>query len=60
MEKKDWRDELVAAIANGTELCHGGCGDQPELLRLVGKHVGAWCRECWGEVAHGRLPSLIG
>ncbi len=57
-DEKDWIDTLKESIAAGTELCHGGCGDEPELLRLFGKHVGAWCRECWREVANGQLPRL--
>lgn len=59
MRKKDeidWRDALEESFESGRELCHGGCGDRAQMLRLTGRHVGAWCRECWREVAYGAIP----
>jgi hypothetical protein len=54
----DWLASLKIAVAEGRETCHGGCGDAPEKLSLHGRHVGAWCWECWREVSSGKIPPL--
>jgi len=57
--KTDWRDVLARRFEDGRERCHGGCGDLADWrLALEGKHVGAWCRDCWLEVSSGRIPPL--
>jgi hypothetical protein len=57
--KEDWRDVLKRRFEDGREACHGGCGDRADWrLALTGKHVGAWCRDCWLEVSSGRIPPL--
>ena len=56
----DWRELLRASFDAKTELCHGGCGDKAEKLRLTVKYVGAFCYECYAELHHGRIPKLDG
>jgi hypothetical protein len=58
MRREDWKQRLVAAFETGREDCHGGCGDRATELRLTGKRIGAFCRECWTEIAYGRIPPL--
>lgn len=53
MRKFDLKKAWSEAIAAGTALCRGGCGDRPTVMRLEGRHAGCWCRECWREVAYG-------
>lgn len=57
-EKDDWKTELSEAVAKRKELCHGGCEDRATVLRLYGRHVGAWCRGCWNEISRGVIPGL--
>lgn len=55
MRAFDLRQAWIEAIAAGSALCRGGCGDRPSVLRMEGRLAGCWCRECWREVAHGEV-----
>lgn len=58
MLKGDWLDDLKLRFSLGKEKCHGGCGDVAERLRLDGRYVGAWCKDCLREVAYGETPMI--
>jgi hypothetical protein len=58
VRKEDWKDVLKESFAAGEERCHAGCEDRATILRLWGKHVGAWCRACLNEITRGTIPSL--
>jgi hypothetical protein len=54
----DLKEAWLKAISDGTALCRGGCGDRPTIMRFTGKLAGCWCRGCWTEVYHGKVPGL--
>lgn len=55
-----WLEDLRRAFESARgEPCHGGCEDRAEKLVTRGRHIGAWCWECWGEIAHGRIPGPV-
>lgn len=39
-----------------TPRCTAGCGDEARVVKLAGMLVGAFCRACYAELAHGKVP----